>query len=85
MAGKARLVWENWTAPEQSSTDTEDKATVKSLYVPLVPCTGSTTKLPWYLAVSTPPKRIEPVKESIRRQWICSVLVQTVHTEIVEP
>ena len=64
MTGKARLVWENWTAPEQSNTDTDDKATVKSVYDPLVACTGSAIRSPWYLAVSTPPNKIDPVKES---------------------
>jgi len=39
-------------------------ATVKSLYVPLVFWTGRTISEPWYLAVSTPPNRMEPVSES---------------------
>ena len=76
ITGRAKLVWENWAFPEQSNTDTDDNATVKSVYEPLVDCTGRTTKLPWYLAVSTPPKRIDPVNESGSCQQSSSLTIK---------
>ena len=68
MTGKARLVCENPVFPAASRSETEDKATVKSVYVLFDDfCTGRTTKLSWNLAVSMPPNRIEPLRESITR------------------
>jgi len=53
--------------PDASFRDTDDNATVKAVYELFEDgWTGRTIMSPWNLAVSMPPKSMEPVFESSR-------------------
>lgn len=63
--GRARFVCENAVFLVASTRESDDSVTLKSGYESLEELwTGRTTNLSWNLALSMPPKRIDPVGES---------------------